>query len=171
MRYQGPVIQTNDIVNLHVIKISNVNISNMPIFLVEKMWEAFAVQKLLFFQQNFSVFGYKAVKHLTSWPLNELFSNALNNWAQNYCWILLLLMNNWYNFRGSNSFFFSLYEQIFQEQTLIGRAALAIETTRRSLNLFPWVQMGIKWEGLPIHLNNTFTLFTVQNTYSYLYSL
>ena len=38
------------------------------------MWEAFAVQKLLsFFQQkSISVFGYKVVKHLTSWPLNEL---------------------------------------------------------------------------------------------------
>ena len=31
-----------------------INISNMPIFFVEKMWEAFAVQKLLsFFQQKF----------------------------------------------------------------------------------------------------------------------
>ena len=25
-----------------------------------------------FFNKNFSVFGYKVVKHLTSWPLNEL---------------------------------------------------------------------------------------------------
>ena len=32
------------------------------------------MQKLLsFFQQkNFSVFGYKVIKHLTTWPLNEL---------------------------------------------------------------------------------------------------
>ena len=45
----------------------------MPIFFVEKMWEAFAVQKLLsFFRQKISVFGYKVVKDLTSWPLNEL---------------------------------------------------------------------------------------------------
>ena len=38
------------------------------------MWEAFAVQKILTFfsTKNISVFGYKAVKHLTSWPLNEL---------------------------------------------------------------------------------------------------
>ena len=46
----------------------------MPIYFVEKMCEAFAVQKLLSFfsTKNFSVFGYKVVKHLTSWPLNEL---------------------------------------------------------------------------------------------------
>ena len=38
------------------------------------MWEAFEVQKLLsFFQQKkISVFGNKVLKHLTSWPLNEL---------------------------------------------------------------------------------------------------
>ena len=39
------------------------------------MWEAFAVQKLLsFFQQKIPVyvFGYKVIKHLASWPLNEL---------------------------------------------------------------------------------------------------
>ena len=46
----------------------------MPIFFVEKMWEAFAVQKpfLIFSTKNISVFGNKVVKHLTSWPLNEL---------------------------------------------------------------------------------------------------
>ena len=40
----------------------------MPIFFVEKLCEAFAVQKLLaFFQQkNIDVFGYKVVKQLTS---------------------------------------------------------------------------------------------------------
>ena len=39
----------------------------MPIFFVEKMREAFAVQKLLsfFLTKNISVFGYKVVKHLT----------------------------------------------------------------------------------------------------------
>ena len=41
------------------------------------MWEAFAVQKRakafhVFSTKNISVFGYKVVKHLTSWPLNEL---------------------------------------------------------------------------------------------------
>ena len=46
----------------------------MPIFYVEKMKEAFAVQKLLsFFQQkNLSVFGNKVTKHFTSGPLNGL---------------------------------------------------------------------------------------------------
>ena len=46
----------------------------MPISFVEKIWEAFAVQKLLsFFQQKISVyFGYIDLKHLTSWLLNEL---------------------------------------------------------------------------------------------------
>ena len=39
------------------------------------MWEAVAVQKLLsFFQQKISAYLviYKVLKHLTSWPLNEL---------------------------------------------------------------------------------------------------
>ena len=49
------------------------------------MWEAFALQKLLSFlqQKNISVFGYKVVKHLTSWPLNDA-NDALNNWALIY---------------------------------------------------------------------------------------
>ena len=43
----------------NVIKILNVYILNLPIFFVEKIYEAFALQKLLlFFQQsNISVFG------------------------------------------------------------------------------------------------------------------
>ena len=46
----------------------------MPLFFVEKMCEAFVLQKLLSFYstKNFSVFGDKVVKYLTSWPLNEL---------------------------------------------------------------------------------------------------
>ena len=38
----------------------------MPIFFVEKIQEAFALQKLLSFfsTKNSSVFGYKVVKHL-----------------------------------------------------------------------------------------------------------
>ena len=43
------LFKTNDIISLRVVKISNVNISNKPIFFVEKMCEAFAVQKLLSF--------------------------------------------------------------------------------------------------------------------------
>ena len=50
------LIKNNDIVSERVIKILNVTILNMPIFFVEKMWEAFALQKLLsFFQQKLSV--------------------------------------------------------------------------------------------------------------------
>ena len=45
------LFKTNDIV-----KISNLNISNKPILFVEKMCEAFALQKLLsFFQPKISV--------------------------------------------------------------------------------------------------------------------
>ena len=43
----------------------------------------------LFNKKKFSVFGYKVVKHLTSWPLNELVKltmlKCLNNRAQNSC--------------------------------------------------------------------------------------
>ena len=58
----------------------------MLIFFVEKIWEAFAMQKLLsFLQQKLydSAFGYKILNHLTSWALNDLvkLNNALNNWA------------------------------------------------------------------------------------------
>ena len=62
------LFKTNDVVSLRFVKISNFNISNMPIFFVEKMLKAFAVQKLLSFfsTKNFSVFGYKVVKHLKS---------------------------------------------------------------------------------------------------------
>ena len=38
----------------------------MPIFFVEKMREAFAKASLIFSTKNISVFGYKAVIHLTS---------------------------------------------------------------------------------------------------------
>ena len=37
-------------------------------FFVEKCEKLFSY----FFNKKFSVFGYKVVKHLTSWPLNEL---------------------------------------------------------------------------------------------------
>ena len=51
------LFKTNDVVTQHFVKISHVNISNMPIFFVEKMWEAFAMQKLLsFLQQKISVY-------------------------------------------------------------------------------------------------------------------
>ena len=45
----------------------------MPIFFAEKMREAFSAKaSLIFSTKNISVIGYKVVKHLTSWPLNEL---------------------------------------------------------------------------------------------------
>ena len=40
-------------------------------FLSKKCEKAFA-RFSHFFNKNISIFGYKAVKHLTSWPLNEL---------------------------------------------------------------------------------------------------
>ena len=54
---RAQLFKTNDAVSSHFVKFSEVNFSNMPIFFVEKMLEAFAVQKLLsFFQQKISVY-------------------------------------------------------------------------------------------------------------------
>ena len=73
---------TKLLVNVYV-KILNVIIWNMPTFFVVKMWEVFALQKLLVFQQNMSVyFGYKFVKHLMSWPLNKLVILTIWPWLQ-----------------------------------------------------------------------------------------
>ena len=46
----------------------------MSIFFVEKNVRSFysAKASLIFSMKNFSVFGYKVIKHLTSWPLNDL---------------------------------------------------------------------------------------------------
>ena len=41
------------------------------IFFVEKMREAFAQASLIFSTKNINVFGYKVLKCLTNWPLNE----------------------------------------------------------------------------------------------------
>ena len=55
--FRARLFKTNDVVSKRDVKISNVNISNMPIFFVEKNVEAFAVQKLLsFFQPKISVY-------------------------------------------------------------------------------------------------------------------
>ena len=43
-------------------------ISNMPVVFVEKKMRSFSH----LFNKNFSIFGYKVVKDLMSWPLNEL---------------------------------------------------------------------------------------------------
>ena len=54
--------KTNDLESSRFVKISNVNISELPIFFVGKKCE-----KLSFFStKNISVFGYKVVKRLTS---------------------------------------------------------------------------------------------------------
>ena len=51
------LFKTNYVVSLRVVKLSNLNFSNMPIYFVGKMWEAFALQKLLLFiQQKISVY-------------------------------------------------------------------------------------------------------------------
>ena len=64
------LFKTNDVVSLRGVKISNVNISNIPIFFVEKKKKK--REKLLqckglphIFQQILCVFG-NVVKHLTS---------------------------------------------------------------------------------------------------------
>ena len=61
---------------------SLVNVSLKIQMLISQIWQYFLLkkcEKLLhcksfshFFNKNISVFGYKVVKHLTSWPLNEL---------------------------------------------------------------------------------------------------
>ena len=62
------LFKTNDIVSKRVVKISNINISNMPIFFVEKNVRSFCSAKasLILSIKNISVFGEKVVKHLTS---------------------------------------------------------------------------------------------------------
>ena len=61
------LFKTNDVVGYHFIKFSEVNFSNMPIFFVEKNMSFCSAKLLSFFPtKNFSVFGYKVVKHLTS---------------------------------------------------------------------------------------------------------
>ena len=55
-------------------KISSINISNIPVFFVNKKLRSFCTAKatLMFSTKNFNEVGYKVKKHLTSWPLNEL---------------------------------------------------------------------------------------------------
>ena len=60
-------------------------------FFAEKMWVAFAVQKLFtFFQQNISEYCIlNPLKQLTKWPLMSSLSwRCLNNWALKFCAIL-----------------------------------------------------------------------------------
>ena len=52
-----------------------------------------AKASLIFSTKNFSVFGYKAVKHLTSWPLNELVKLTMlwTTWPWSFECIIILL--------------------------------------------------------------------------------
>ena len=50
-----------------------------------------AKASLIFSTKNISVFGYKAVKHLTSWPLNELIKLTML-WTTGPCTISHILM-------------------------------------------------------------------------------
>ena len=54
--HQGQLFKANDIVNKRYVKIYIEWYANMLKFFAEKMWVAFAVQKLLtFFQQKFRI--------------------------------------------------------------------------------------------------------------------
>ena len=68
MVVRARLFKTNDIVSKGFIKISNVDISNMPVFFVEKNVRNFCTAKasLIITTKNFRVFGYKVVKHLMS---------------------------------------------------------------------------------------------------------
>ena len=51
------LFKVNNIVSYCLVKISIVNMTNTPVFFVEKMLEAFALQKLLlYFQQKISMY-------------------------------------------------------------------------------------------------------------------
>ena len=61
------LFKTNDIVSLRFTKISNINISNMPIFLSKKIEILLQCKSFSHFStKNISVFGNKVAKHLTS---------------------------------------------------------------------------------------------------------
>ena len=61
------LFKTNDVVSQRFVKISNVNISNMLLFLLKKCEKLLQCKSFShFFDKNIIVFGYKVVKHLTS---------------------------------------------------------------------------------------------------------
>ena len=48
------------------------NITNTLLFFVEKMWQSFALQRILtFYQQKISVFAYIVGIYLTNWGHND----------------------------------------------------------------------------------------------------
>ena len=55
------LFKTSDVISQRDVKISNINISNMPTFFVAKLWEAFALQKLLSFSQQ-KILVYLVIK-------------------------------------------------------------------------------------------------------------
>ena len=65
---------TTSLVNLLLNFQKLISHNHMPIFLVEKIVRSFCTAKasVIFSTKNISVLGYKVIKHLTSWPLNEL---------------------------------------------------------------------------------------------------
>ena len=70
------LFKANDIISLRFVKIYIKWYANMLKLFAEKMWVAFAVQKLLtFFQQKISEYCVlNPVKQLTKWPLTSLLS-------------------------------------------------------------------------------------------------
>ena len=58
------LFKTNDVVSYCFVKISNIIISNMPIFFVEKNERSFCSAKASpnFSTKNFSIYGYKVIK-------------------------------------------------------------------------------------------------------------
>ena len=70
------LFKTNDVISWRFIKIYIEWYANILNFFAEKMWVAFAVQKLLtFFQQKISeYFILNPLKQLTEWPLTSSLS-------------------------------------------------------------------------------------------------
>ena len=69
------LFKTNDVVSLHFVKISKVKISNICQYFLLKKCEKLlhcAKASLSFSAKNFSVFGYKVVKYLTSYQMIRL---------------------------------------------------------------------------------------------------
>ena len=73
---RAQLFKANDVVIKRFVKILIEWYSNMLKFFAEKMWVAFAVQKLLkFFQQKISEYCVlNLLKQLTKWPLTSSLS-------------------------------------------------------------------------------------------------
>ena len=69
--FRAQLFKANDVVSWRFVKIYIEYYADMLKFFAEKMWVAFAVQKLLtFFQQKISVYCVlNLLKQLTKWPL------------------------------------------------------------------------------------------------------